>query len=111
MYSDLKERILPLIYDVTSPTGREIVKILDEYEKKFKGCICWCTEDFITRAEEKFGFTDYKEDDAQADLEKMIDNYDCNYYGITWDTVDYYIERRLPDNWEIPEEKEEDDDL
>ena len=115
MYSDLKERIdeiyVRFTEELPDPTSvclfmKDIQIIIDEYEQKFKGCVCWSAEDFITRAQERFGFTDYKEDDAQADLEEMIDNHDCNY-GITWDTLDYYIERRLPDDWEIPEENDD----
>lgn len=90
MYSDLKQRILPLIYDVTSPTGIEIIKILDEYEKKMKGAVCWAPEDMIHMA--KTEGWELSEDDAQEALEEMIDEHDCSV-GITWETVSFYIDK------------------
>ncbi len=103
MYSDLKQRVLPLIYDVTSPTGKEIVAILDEYEERMKGCIEWSKEDMIGQAAQAQNPWEMDEDTAQAALEDMIDNADCSL-GVSWDTVDYYVQKHRP-----AEEEEEDE--
>ena len=98
MYSDLKERIVPLIRELDNTqfgAGKKILDIIDEYEEKFKGCICWSKEDFLDRALEAHGYDLYTEDEAQEDLEEMIEKHDCNY-GITWDTLDDYIIQRIP---------------
>ncbi len=94
----LKERILPLLTDVNSPTGKEIIKILDEYEFRMRGCIEWCAEDFIERAKEAHGGFILTQDEAQEMLEEMIHRHDCNI-GISWDVLDYHIGLKVPDDW------------
>lgn len=90
MYSDLKRRILPLLYDITSPTGVEVIKILDEYEHRMKGAIEWSAADVLDRAT-----WEMSEDQAQEILEEIIDNHDCNL-GITWETIDGYVDKYKP---------------
>jgi len=93
MYSDLKERVVPLLREIDSTqfgAGKKILDIIDEYEQKFKGCICWSIDDMIQEAREE-GW-ELSEDDAQAALEEMIDDHDANN-GINWNTVSYYINK------------------
>jgi hypothetical protein len=93
MYSDLKERIMPFLRemdDIYSGTNQKIITILDEYEEKMVGAIRWSTDDMIHQAaQEGWQLSD---GDAQAALEEMINDHDANY-GITWDTVHYYINK------------------
>lgn len=65
-------------------------KLKAEFEQYKKESIKWGAEDFIDRAKD-IGY-EISEDKAQECLEEMIDNHDCNN-GITWDTLDYYIEQ------------------
>jgi hypothetical protein len=104
MYSDLNERIeqiyIRFTEELPDPTSvclfmKEIQPIIDEYEQAAKESIRWKAEDFLDRALEAHGYDLYTEDEAQEDLEEMIDSHDCNY-GITWNTLDYYILQRIP---------------
>jgi L-fucose mutarotase/ribose pyranase (RbsD/FucU family) len=104
MYSNLNEKIeqiyIRFTEELPDPTSvclfmKEIQPIIDEYEQAAKESIRWKAEDFISRAKEAYDFVDYTEDQAQEDLEEMIDSHDCNN-GITWSTLDYYISQRIP---------------
>lgn len=91
MYSDLKDRIVALLPNHNKGgMSDDIIKILDEYEQRFKGCIEWSAEDFIILAEQD-GIV-LNEEEAQEMLEEMIDNHDSDY-GITWSTLKYYIDK------------------
>lgn len=60
-----------------------------EFEQYKKESIKWSWEDFVDRATH----IGYKCSDEQAQelLEQMIHKHDCTI-GITWDTLDYYIQ-------------------
>jgi hypothetical protein len=93
MYSDLKERMLPLLDSVkdTLPTYKEIVKMLDWHEKNAKGAVEWCAEDIIERAREcKRWYRIPREKEAQEILEYMIRKHDATI-GINWDVIDCYL--------------------
>lgn len=107
MYSDLKQRVEKAFDEGGAdpnccyPTYMydEIMKVIDEYEQKMKGCIQWSPEDMIGAAQNLREPFVMNEDDAQAALEEMIDDHDCNN-GITWDTVSYYVQKYVPDEVE-----------
>jgi len=56
-----------------------------EFEQYKLESIKWSANDFISLEDDY----DITEEQAQAALEEMIQDHDCNY-GITWDTVRYY---------------------
>lgn len=96
MYSDLKQRIMPLLQemdDIYSGSNQKIIAILDEYEEKMVGAIRWATDDMIAQATGE-GW-ELSEEDAQTALEDMISHHDCNL-GITWETIHYYISQYKP---------------
>lgn len=71
-----------------------LTKRLAKLQKKFddfrERSIAWGVDDFIARAEER-GYTISKPV-AEKCLKEMIRNHDCNY-GISWETLDVYIQR------------------
>ena len=104
MYSDLKSKIsnlfsnwnesVPDTEPLIKSICKDVLEIVEEHEEQLKGCICWCKEDFLDRAEDMYDPFEYSEDEAQEDLEEMINNHDCSI-GINWHTVDYYIQERI----------------
>ena len=107
MYSDLKYRVEKAFDDGGAdpnccyPTYMydEIMKVVDEYEQKMKGCIQWSPEDMIGAAQNLREPFVMSEDDAQSALEEMIDDHDCNN-GVTWETVSYYVQQYAPEDEE-----------
>lgn len=64
-------------------------KLEEEFEQYKKESIKWGVLDFLDLQVEGYSID---EDQAQEALEEMIDDHDCNN-GITWDTLEYYIEK------------------
>lgn len=60
----------------------------EEFEKYKRESIKWSVEDFTTMEKEGWSITKKQ---AQEALEDMIRRHDAQY-GISWDTVEYYIE-------------------
>jgi len=71
---------------------------MEDYKKKYYDLLAqldlykaesikWSTADFTEYDHPTHTIT---EEQAQEALEAMIDNHDANY-GITWNTVEYYI--------------------
>lgn len=63
-------------------------------EKLQKQGIYWCEEDFKGLAINKYGDDwdkFYDESKFEEALENMVRHHDCQY-GITWDTVKYYLD-------------------
>lgn len=74
------------------------MRVQDLLRKKAKQSISWSVDDFQALAIEKCNDNDeqlwgqyYNKDMFEAALEDMISHHDCSV-GITWDTVDYYLE-------------------
>ena len=49
----------------------------------------WSTINVQQRAKEAYAL-DLTDDQAWDILQRIKDNYDCNY-GVTWDTIDFYL--------------------
>lgn len=84
---------------------REVQLIEDVLEDVRRTSITWSVEDFEGRAEEKKGenWRDFYDETKFEDaLESMIHHHDAEY-GITWDSIDYYLD-------EMCIRKEEEDD-
>ena len=63
-------------------------KLEEEFEQYKKESIKWSVGDFTQLEVKGYSIT---EEQAQTALEEMIDNHDCTI-GITWETLDYYVE-------------------
>lgn len=63
--------------------------LLENFEQYKKESIKWSIEDFTHLDKDEWEITDELAQDA---LEDMINNHDCNI-GITWVTLDDYIEK------------------
>jgi len=61
--------------------------LLKEFEQYKKESIKWSVEDFTWYEHDKYTIN---EEQAQEALERMIQKHDAEY-GISWQTVDYYI--------------------
>lgn len=84
---------------------REVQLIENILEDVRRTSITWSVEDFEDRAEEKKGenWRDFYDETKFEDaLESMIHHHDAEY-GITWDSIDYYLD-------EMCIRKEEEDD-
>lgn len=69
-------------------------KVADELHKLEESCIQWSIEDFEQQAYSKKGenWPEYYDRTKFIDaLERMIYKHDATI-GITWDTVDYYLD-------------------
>lgn len=62
-------------------------QLLAEFEQYKKESVKWSVEDFLDHEQDEYVIS---KEQAQEALEKMIHDHDCGY-GITWDTVEYYI--------------------
>lgn len=81
--------------DLSSDFNDIPIFVMDEWEKlkaefeQYKlESIKWGIEDFIDLEVDGF---EINEEQAQEALEEMIHQHDCNY-GITWDSLSYYVE-------------------
>lgn len=64
-------------------------KLQKEFEQWKKESIKWSVEDFTTLEVDGYEISDQQ---AQEALEDMIHHHDCTI-GITWDTLNYYLEQ------------------
>lgn len=71
---------------------RELQEEFDQYKRE---SVRWTTADFIGRAEER-GTVVPTEEQAQELLERMIQKHDAEL-GITWVTIDCYLDDFLPE--------------
>ena len=62
--------------------------LLKEFEQYKKESIKWSVEDFTEYEHSDFTINDQQAQDA---LERMIQKHDASF-GISWDTIYYYIE-------------------
>jgi len=80
-----------------------IQEVIENLESKSMLLIEWSTEDVISRAKDLQEWNPDEphiiptEEQAIEILSKMDNNHDCNY-GITWDTIDCYIDQLNPEN-------------
>lgn len=89
-------------------------KLLEEDEEEYPDVIniSWCTEDFESRAIDKETMADTTSEDEPTPiydrrkfafgLDRMKHFHDCNE-GITWDTVDYFLDEYCKINPAIAE--------
>ncbi len=78
---------------------KALKELQEEFEQYKKESIKWSVEDFLGQELDGYSIT---EEQAQEALEDMIHNHDCTI-GITWETIDYYIEEH---GKKVPEGKE-----
>lgn len=68
-----------------------IKHLQDYYELEDEICsIIWTKEDIVDRAKDQGNKVPSKERLSEI-INLMDKNHDCNY-GITWETIDYYLE-------------------
>lgn len=72
-------------------TKQRAIKILNK-QWSDRRIIVWGIVDIIDRAKETKRKIPTKER-AQEILDEMMHRHDCNY-GITWDTIDHYLEEK-----------------
>ena len=86
---------------------REVRLIEQIIEDVRRTSVTWSVEDFEGRAEEKKGenWRDFYDETKFEDaLESMIHHHDAEY-GITWDSIDYYLDEMC-----IKKKEEEDNE-
>ena len=98
--------ILEELSDVDQQTVLDVIQALkDDTWGNFKSdikraldpetlSVYWCVEDFRQRADERekdIKKKVYNREDFKAALDMMISKHDCSL-GITWDTVDVYLD-------------------
>ena len=94
-----------ILYKVYPREVKLIESILEDVRRT---CVTWSVEDFEGRAEERKGenWRDfYDESKFEEALESMIHHHDAEY-GITWDSVDYYLDEMCTKK-EVEEEVED----
>jgi len=94
------------IEDIISKLNKRVVRfhnvdyypaitVQDILRDKAKQCISWSVDDFEEQAKQNSDPDTweqyYNKDYFQSALEEMVNNYDSTI-GITWDTVDNYLE-------------------
>jgi hypothetical protein len=71
---------------------REDFNVLNEYEEAGYFGLNWSLPDIISKAEEMG--VECSEDEAREIAYEIEQNGDCEY-GITWDTIAYYVEQHF----------------
>lgn len=89
------------------PTVAEVIKRLNWAKGQHIAVAIWCEEDVIERAKEKGVIMGHKP--AAEIMDALDHDHDCEL-GITWDSLDYYIDefrRKHPHYHRCSEEEEE----
>jgi len=71
------------------PTVAEVIKRLNWAKGQHVAVAIWCEEDVQERAKERGIILGHKP--ASEIMDAVDHDHDCSY-GITWDTLDYYID-------------------